>query len=236
MRRALPFLLFGIAVITALWLSAQPDRGRPSAARELAETPPVASGPGDTRPRQNAVWPPPTGVEAPKGVPAAQRPQPAPVPEPTSAVEEADPEVVAVLERVLAPNAAAATEDPDTGAPEFDEAAFQWNAAPQGDVFTVVLPQRRKRHESSMDSSIGSKRTPRDAPPLMPIAVAAAPAPTPTPTSTPTPAPVIPPPVVFEPPKMPDLSTLPTAIQQLEATRIEVNLSQAVGWTTSSPD
>jgi hypothetical protein len=59
MRRSLPFVLFAVAAVTALWLSAQPDRGRPSAARQNAENAAdVSAAPGS--------WPPPTGNELPK--------------------------------------------------------------------------------------------------------------------------------------------------------------------------
>jgi hypothetical protein len=251
MRRALPFVLFTIAVITALWLSAHPDRGRPSAARELSETPPpVAAGPGKSDARQNAVWPPPSGIEAQQRVvPAAPQPDAVPVPEPTSANDapelRADPQVVAVLEKALGKPS---TEDPDrNGAPVFDEAAFRGDgepsaapvdddaffAAPQRDVFTVVLPPKR---EHKLVSSQREKQH-REAPPLMPIAVAPAAAPAETPAPTPSPDPVQP------PAPQPDgglnggslvmLSDLPPPIQILEDIRIQNNVNQAEGWSGS---
>jgi hypothetical protein len=100
-----------------------------------------------------------------------------------------------------------------TGAPEPGDGAYQWNAAPQGEVFGAVPPaERNEKLRSSMDTT----RMPgHEAPPPMPVAVRRE-------------APEPPPAAVLSPV---DLSKLPEPIRQKELERIVGNQKQARSWS-----
>lgn len=145
MRRSLPFVLFGIAVLTALWLSAQPDRGRPDAARQLQESSSDASaGPSAAPADHTGVWPPDSRMEVTE---APRVGTPPPVSAPPAAQREVDPAHASALRALNAePDESYAT-DPASDAPAFDAAAFR-NATPGSNPIGAVPPPAPRRRGS----------------------------------------------------------------------------------------